>query len=112
MTSAGSTRVAPTYGAVSAAKAALEAHVRQLSYELTPFGIAVNAIRAGVTLTPALRKIPGYERIVEHVVSVNPAHRLTTTQDVAEAIGLLSEAPSAWMTGNIVGVDGGEYFSS
>jgi len=112
VTSAGSTRVAPTYGAVSAAKAALEAHVRQLSYELTPFGIAVNAIRAGVTLTPALRKIPGYERIVEHVVDVNPAHRLTTTQDVAEAIGLLSDAPSAWMTGNIVGVDGGEYFSS
>ena len=112
VTSAGSTRVAATYGAVSAAKAALEAHVRQLSHELAPFGVAVNAIRAGVTLTPALRKIPGYEQIVEHVVAINPSHRLTTTQDVAEAIGLLSEASSAWMTGNVVGVDGGEYFSS
>src|SRR5205807_964922 len=61
MTSAGGTRVLPNYGAVSAAKAALESHVRQLAMELAPRGIAVNAIRAGVTDTPALRKIPGHE---------------------------------------------------
>ena len=59
MTSAGGTRVLPFYGAVSAAKAALESHVRQLALELAPRGVTVNAIRAGVTDTPALRKIPG-----------------------------------------------------
>ena len=47
MTSAGSTRIFPTYGAVSAAKAALESHIRQLAYELAPLGITINAIRAG-----------------------------------------------------------------
>jgi enoyl-[acyl-carrier-protein] reductase (NADH) len=65
MTSAGSTRIFPTYGAVSAAKAALESHIRQLAYELAPLGITINAIRAGVTDTPALRKIPGHEKMAE-----------------------------------------------
>src|SRR5207247_6480485 len=64
MTSSGSTRVLPAYGPVSAAKAALEAHIRQLAAELAPRGIAANAIRAGVTDTPALRKIRSEERRV------------------------------------------------
>src|SRR3989304_5584352 len=63
MTSSGGHRVWRTYGAVSAAKAALESHVRQLALELAPMGIAVNAVRAGVTDTPALRKIPGHEQM-------------------------------------------------
>ena len=61
MTSAGGHRIMPAYGAVSAAKAALESHVRQLAYELAPRGITANALCAGVTDTPALRKIPGNE---------------------------------------------------
>ena len=64
MTSAGGTRVWPTYGAVSAAKATLESHCRQLALELGAHGITANAIRAGVTDTPALRKIPGNEKMV------------------------------------------------
>ena len=55
MTSGGGTRVMPFYGAVSAAKAALESHVRQLALELGGAGVSVNAIRAGVTDTPAAR---------------------------------------------------------
>jgi len=72
MTSAGSTRIFPTYGAVSAAKAALESHIRQLAYELAPLGITINAIRAGVTDTPALRKIPGHEKMAEAAAMRNP----------------------------------------
>src|SRR6185369_392605 len=49
MTSAGSTRVIPNYGPVSAAKAIIEAHIRQLALELAPAGITANAILAGVT---------------------------------------------------------------
>ena len=52
MTSAGGTRIWPSYGPVSAAKAALESHIRQLACELAPKGITVNAVRAGVTDTP------------------------------------------------------------
>src|SRR5262249_21725272 len=55
MTSSGGARVMPFYGAVSAAKAALESHVRQLALELGRAGVSVNAIRAGVTDTPAAR---------------------------------------------------------
>lgn len=108
MTSSGSTRVWPTYGAVSAAKAALESHCRQLALELAKHSISVNAIRAGVTDTPALRKIPGCEQMIEMAKNRNPAHRLTTPQDVASAIALLVHDEAGWISGNVIGVDGGE----
>ena len=108
MTSSGSHRVWPTYGAVSAAKAAIEAHIRQLAAELAPRGITANSIMAGVTDTPALRKIPGNEKLLDHALGANPSGRLTTPEDVARAIALLSLDEAAWITGNVIGVDGGE----
>ena len=86
MTSSGGTRVIKSYGAVSAAKAALESHIRQLAFELAPLGIAANAIRAGVTDTPALRRIPGGPELLERAKTQNPSGRSTTTADVAKAI--------------------------
>ena len=108
MTSAGGHRVWPTYGAVSAAKAALESHIRQIAFELAPYGISANAIRAGVTDTPAARKIPGSDRMFEHAMSYNPGRRLTTPEDVADVLTSLTLCESVWLTGNIIGVDGGE----
>jgi enoyl-[acyl-carrier protein] reductase III len=108
MTSAGAHRVWPAYGAVSAAKAALESHVRQLAAELAPCGIAVNALCAGVTDTPALRRIPGYERLLSRSLESNPGKRLTTVEDVAEILVALSLCKSSWATGNVIAVDGGE----
>jgi NAD(P)-dependent dehydrogenase (short-subunit alcohol dehydrogenase family) len=108
MTSAGGSRVLPYYGPVSAAKAALESHVRQLAMELAPRGIAVNAIRAGVTDTPSSQKIPGYGEIKAMALRRNPTGRLTTPEDVARAIVVLSHPDAYWMTGNVIGVDGGE----
>lgn len=108
LTSAGGSRVWPTYGAVSAAKATLESHVRQLALELKPYKIAANAILAGVTDTPALRKIPTHEVLVEKVLKFTPRHRLTETADVADTIGYLGLAGTSWMTGNVIHVDGGE----
>lgn len=108
MTSAGSSRVWKTYGAVSAAKAALESHIRQLALELAPLGITANAIMAGVTDTPALRKIPGNEYMIEAAAKKNPSGRCTTPQDVAKAIAALSNGSTSWMTGNTIRVDGGE----
>jgi len=108
MTSAGGHRIWPSYGAVSAAKAALESHCRQLAVELVPKGVAVNAIRAGVTDTPALRKIPGNAQMIDRVLAVHPAGRLTTPQDVAQVIVAMARPETAWMTGNVLGVDGTE----
>src|SRR5688500_1642533 len=108
MTSEGRSRAVPTYGPVSAAKAALEAHVRQLSMELIPHGITVNAIRAGVTDTPALRRIPGHEELRAAAEARNPGGRLTRPEDVGEALVALASPKLYWMTGNVIGVDGGE----
>ena len=108
MTSAGGHRVWPTYGPVSASKAALESHIRQLAVELAKHNITANAIQAGVTETPALSKIPGNDKIIEHALAVNPAGRLTTTEDVAQAIAALSVPGTHWLTGNVIKVDGGE----
>jgi NAD(P)-dependent dehydrogenase (short-subunit alcohol dehydrogenase family) len=108
MTSGGGTRVLPNYGPVSGAKAALESHVRQLAMELAPRRITVNAVRAGVTDTPALQKIPGSDRIKAGALARNPGGRLTTTDDVARAIVAFSHSSTYWMTGNVLGVDGGE----
>lgn len=108
MTSSGSTRVIPSYGAVSAAKSALESHIRQLAFELAPRGITANAIRAGVTDTPALRKIPGNDKLLEGAVARNPAGRLTTPEDIADCMIALSEPGTRWLTGNVLNVDGGE----
>jgi enoyl-[acyl-carrier protein] reductase III len=108
MTSEGAHHNVPTYGAVSSAKAALESHCRQLAMELIPEGITVNCIRAGVTDTPALRRIPGHEELRDAAERKNPAGRLTTPEDVAEALVALASPRLHWMTGNVIGVDGGE----
>lgn len=108
MTSSGSVRVTPYYGAVSAAKAALESHIRQLALELAPYGMTANALRAGVTFTPALRKIPGHETMIDLALSQIPFKRLTQPSDVAKYIASQATSDEVWNTGNIINLDGGE----
>jgi len=108
LTSSGGHNVLPAYGAVSAAKAAMESHIRQLAMELGAHGITANALMAGVTETPALRKIPGSGGMLQIARLKNPGGRLTTPEDVARALILLCEDGASWISGNVIGVDGGE----
>jgi len=108
MTSSGGQRVIPYYGAVSAAKAALESHCRQLAMELGGMGIAVNPVQAGVTDTPALRKIPKWDEIVRNAIHRNPSHRLTKPEEIAEIIVAVSRLKTNWMNGNTIYADCGE----
>jgi len=109
MTSSGSHSAIPYYGAVSAAKSALESHVRQLSGELgSRFGASVNSIMAGVTDTPALRKIPGNLDMIDIAQRKNPHGRLTTPEDVAKVISLLCKDGGEWISGGLIHADGGE----
>ena len=108
MTSSGGRRQWPSYGAVSMTKATLESASRQLAIELAAEGIAVNTIQAGVTDTPALRKIPGNEKMIEFANKQNPSGRLTLPEDIADYVSLLSMSNNSWLTGNVLRVDGGE----
>ena len=108
MTSSGGHRQWKSYGAVSAAKAALESYCRQLAFELSEHGISVNALQAGVTDTPALRKIPGNDDMIKKVTEINPSKRLTTPEDVARVAVMIGASYDTWMTGNTIRVDGGE----
>ena len=107
-TSEGSSRAWPYYGAVSAAKAALEAISRQIALEYAPFGIRSNCIQAGVTDTPSLRRIPGNELLIKHTQDRNPYKRLTEPDDVANVVYLLCKDEAAWINGAVIPVNGGE----
>ena len=109
LTSAGSHTVIPNYGAVSAAKAALESHIRQLAVELGPMSITCNSIMAGVTDTAAGRKIPMFDKRLYAAKMTNPRGNLTTPEEVAKAILLLCDVKAEWISGIVIGVDGGEH---
>jgi NAD(P)-dependent dehydrogenase (short-subunit alcohol dehydrogenase family) len=108
MTSSGGHLQWVAYGAVSAAKAALESYMRQIAVEFAPRGIAANTIQAGVTDTAALRKIPSAAEMISYAQQKNPSGRTTVPEDVARAITLLGLNEDTRMTGNIIRVDGGE----
>ncbi|MBP9191247.1 MAG: SDR family oxidoreductase [Ignavibacteria bacterium] len=108
MTSSGGQRQIEFYGAVSAAKACMESYIRQLAMELGRLGISANSIRAGVTETPALSKIPKSQNIIDNAIQRNPVHRLTTPEEVALFVVDNYKQDSHWMTGNVINLDGGE----
>lgn len=113
-TSVGSSKAMLNYGAVSAAKAAIESYTRQLAIELAPHGISANCIFAGVTNTPAASKIPGFPSMIKLAEMQNPMGRVTTPKDVAALVLAICNPELLFMTGEIIRIDGGdavfEYF--
>jgi len=61
-----------------------------------------------VTDTPAARKIPAAEFMFQEALRRNPGGRLTVPEDVAGAIAALALPGGRWVSGNVIGVDGGE----
>jgi enoyl-[acyl-carrier protein] reductase III len=59
-------------------------------------------------MTPALMQIPERDALIAHATSRNPNGRMTTTDDVAQALVTLSRQGTHWLTGNVLGIDGGE----
>ncbi len=107
-TSEGNTKAWSHYGAVSAAKATLEALMRNMALEYASLGIKVNCIQAGVTDTASFKRIPGSNILKESALMRNPNKRLTTPEDVANVVALLCTDEAKWITGAIIKVDGGE----
>ncbi|MCP4884508.1 MAG: SDR family oxidoreductase [Flavobacteriales bacterium] len=108
-TSEGGRKPLNNYGAVSAAKASLEAITRNIALEFAPYGVRANCIQAGVTDTLSLRMIPGSEELKKHAIKRNPFGRLTHAEDVANAVYLLCRKEASWINGCIIPVDGGEH---
>lgn len=110
-TSEGNAKAMPYYGAVSAAKAALEAISRNIALEFAPYGIRSNCIQAGVTDTQSLQMIPNSDKIISFSTKRNPFKRLTTPENVADVVYLLCKDEASWINGATIPVDGGERIS-
>ncbi|MBU1194487.1 MAG: SDR family oxidoreductase [Proteobacteria bacterium] len=108
LTSEGNTVAWKGYAAVAAAKAVLESVSRAMAKEFAPYGIRSNVIQAGVCDTPALRVIPGNQRIKALSGLRNPFGRLTQPEDVADVVFLLCLDEAAWINGALICADGGE----
>lgn len=107
MTFLGGERVVPRYNLMGVAKAALEAAVRYLAYDLGPQGIRVNAISAGPVRTLAGRSIPGFPRMEEHVRENAPLGRSVDIEDLGLVAAFLAGPGGALISGENLHVDGG-----
>jgi enoyl-[acyl-carrier protein] reductase I len=102
-----SEKVVPRYNVMAAAKAALEASVRYLAYELGPKGIRVNAISAGPVMTVAARAIPGFTKMYEWAGKTAPLRRTIAQEEVGNAGLFLLSPLASGITGAVLFVDAG-----
>jgi len=107
VSSLGSTRVVPEYGAIGASKAAMESLVRSLAVELAPRGIRVNAVAGGVIDGPTIRRHPRAAELIDRAREHAPAGRLGTAEELAAAVLFLCSPLSAGIAGQTIVVDGG-----
>jgi enoyl-[acyl-carrier protein] reductase I len=107
LTYLGATQIVPNYNLMGIAKAALEASMRYLAFDLGDRGIRVNAISAGPIKTASSRQVGGFSRILDVVPKAAPLHRNVTADDVGNmAVFLASDLASA-VTADVHFVDAG-----
>jgi enoyl-[acyl-carrier protein] reductase III len=107
ISSLGSIRVLENYVLVGTSKAALESLVRYLAVELSPRGIRVNAVSAGVVETGALDHFPNREQMLSDGLARTPAGRIVEPDDVAAAVAFLCSSDAEMVRGHTLIVDGG-----
>lgn len=96
----------PMHTSIGAAKGAVEGLTLSLAAELTP-SIRVNAIAPSLTATPLAAGLTMNPRLAEGIAALHPIPRLGTADEMAALAQFLLSADAAWMTGQIIGVDGG-----
>jgi enoyl-[acyl-carrier protein] reductase III len=107
LSSLGSGRVMPEYGAIGVSKAALESVTRTLAVELGSRGLTVNAVAAGLIDSPTVRRHPLAEQLIERALEQTPAKRLGTPEDIAKVVLFLCSPLSNWINGQTLVADGG-----
>lgn len=103
----GAERVIPHYNVMGIAKAALEASVRYLAWDLGASGVRVNAISAGPIRTLSAAGIAGFKTMLHHHEEHAPLRRNVTGDEVAAAALFLCSPAAAAISGEVVHVDGG-----
>jgi enoyl-[acyl-carrier protein] reductase I len=102
----GAEKVTPNYNVMGVAKAALEATVRYLAWDLGPERIRVNAISAGPIKTLAASGVSGFRKSLSYVGSVAPLGNVSQ-EDIGDAARFLLSDWSKQITGEVIYVDGG-----
>lgn len=97
----------PFQSAYAASKGAVAMLTRVAAVELGPLGIRVNAVTPGYIDTPLTRALWAHEPFRRHAVAHTPLGRLGTPEDVVGAVLFLASSLSAFVTGQILVVDGG-----
>ena len=103
----GAEKVVTNYNVMGVAKAALEASVRYLAYDLGSQNIRINAISAGPIKTLAASGIGGFNRILHHIEKHSPLHRNVTIEDVGNTALFLASNLATGITGQTIYVDSG-----
>jgi NAD(P)-dependent dehydrogenase (short-subunit alcohol dehydrogenase family) len=88
------------------AKAAVSGLTLALAAELAP-KVRVNAIAPSLTRTPLADSVLVSDQMVEGIAKLHPLPRLGEPDDIAALAAFLISAESSWITGQIIGVDGG-----
>lgn len=107
VSSLGSQRVLPNYGAMGPTKAALETTVKYLAAELAMENIQVNCVSGGFVDTDSIKNFPEHEKLIQNVISKTPANRLGKPEDIAEAVAFLISPAAEFIYGQVIVVDGG-----
>ena len=94
------------HASMGMAKAAVSGLTLSLAAELAP-DVRVNAVAPSLTETPLAKEILGSAQMAKAIARQHPLPRLGTPEDIAAMADFLLSADSAWMTGQIVSVDGG-----
>jgi enoyl-[acyl-carrier protein] reductase I len=103
----GAEKVVPHYNVMGVAKAALEATVRYLAYDLGPQGIRVNAISAGPVNTLAARGISGFGEMLKHAAEKAPLQRNVWPREIGDTGLYLASPLASGVTGEVLHVDCG-----
>lgn len=95
------------HSSVSAAKGAVNGLTIALAAEFAPQKIRVNAVAPSLTDTPLAAKLLSDEKRREAAAQRHPLGRIGEPEDIASCIYFLLSPESSWLTGQIIGVDGG-----
>lgn len=105
--SVAATRGIANHEAIAAAKAGIEGLARATAATYARFGIRVNCVAPGLTRTPLTQILLNSEAATKSSVAMHPLGRIGEPADIASALAWLLSPSQTWVTGQVIGVDGG-----